>query len=203
MTEPTTTPVLLTDTLCKSFAPDRAVVLMVRSPDAWGAGGARVGSAVGTAVGIAVGIAVGMAVGTAVGANGGAIVASGGVRSTTFIAPSVATKVYRPCTSTSQVSAVLSVTTWRTCTVGCSGVLTSNTTSSLSVVMYMYCPYEVALRKVVPVTPSDDRVVTAAVGSLGVTGFCTLTACMAAVVQRYRVSPTFVILNVFRGPSVL
>ena len=112
---------------------------MVRSPDAWGAGGASVGSAVGTAVGIAVGIAVGMAVGTAVGiAVGEAVgtdVTSGGVRSTTFKAAVVAKKAYRPCTSTSQATAVLSVTTWRTCTVGCSGVLTSNTTSSVSVVM--------------------------------------------------------------------
>ena len=127
---------LLTNTLCKSFVPDRAVVLMVRSPDAWGAGGASVGSAVGTAVGIAVGIAVGMAAGTAVGtAVGEAVGTSGGVRSTTFKAVAVATKAYRPCTSTSKVSTVLSVTMWRTCTVGCSGVLTSNTTSSVSVVM--------------------------------------------------------------------
>ena len=132
MTEPTATPVLLTDTFCKSVPPDRAVVLMVRSPDASGAGGASVGSAVGTDVGIAVGEAVGEAV--------GAIVTSGGVRSTTFKAAVVATKAYRPCTSTYQAMSRFSVTTWRTCSVGCSGVLTSNTTNSLFVVMYRYCP---------------------------------------------------------------
>ena len=51
--------------------------------------------------------------------------------------------------------------------------------------------------------PSDDRVVTAAVGSLGDVGSCTSTACMAELETRYRVSPSFVIMYVFRGASVL
>ena len=102
--------------------------------------GIAVGTAVGTAVGVAVGAAVGTYVGIAVGEAVGAIVVSGGVRSTTFKAAVVAKKAYRPCTSTSQDMSRFSVTTWRTCTVGCSGVLTSNTTSSVSVVTYRYCP---------------------------------------------------------------
>ena len=105
---------LLTDTLCNASTPDRAVVLMVRSPDTSGTTGV-VGDRVGAAV-------------------------AGGVRSTTFKALLVPTNAYLPSTATSQDTAGDSVVVWRMSTVGCSGVLTSITTSSVSEVRYKFCP---------------------------------------------------------------